>query len=199
MAFWDQWLAMNRQATMYEINASASHSRFKLKDTNSSNVTTSIDGESQNYNLDIYVSIFNVFGEYEKTDTDREAFGGGVGLRLFGTSSQTTNLTVRYGYRKLTDLPTAEYWENQFAEGALQLYLVKFMGLGGKYRMYFPGKSNLGSSLEGTRATGGVFFEMLLFRIFADYYQEPIVYKDAAGVISKQQREGYDAGVRFYF
>ncbi len=198
-AFWDQWLAMNRQATIYESNLSASHSRFELKSTDASGLITKTDGDSQNYGLDFYITIFNIFGEYEKTNANREAYGGGIGLRIFGTSSQTTNLALKAGWRKLTDLRSTESWENTFAEGAMQLYLLKFMGFHGKYRMYFPAESNMGNTLEGTRSTAGVFFEAMIFRIFADYYQEPISFKDANGVKTKEQREGYDAGIKLYF
>lgn len=199
IAFWDHWLAMNRQATIYENILSASHSRYELQTTDASGVVTRRDGDSANYSLDFYVTIFNLFGEYEKTSHNQEAFGGGIGLRLFGTSSQSTTLTARTGWRKSTDFSTHEAWENTFAEGALQLYLMKFMGIHGKYRMIFPAESNLGNKLEGSRATGGVFFETMVFRVFADYYQEPLRYKDASGVITKKQREGYDAGIRLYF
>lgn len=199
IAFWDQWLAMNRQATTYESYLSASHSRFTQKNTDASGISAEVDGDSQNYSIDLYITIFNIFGEYERTNGNREVYGGGIGLRLFGTSSQSTNLALKGGWRKTSDLRTPETWENTFAEGALQLYLLKFMGLQGKYRLLFPAKSDRENTMQGTRVTGGVFFEMSIFRIFADYYQEPLQYKDANGVITKQQREGYDAGIKFYF
>lgn len=199
MAFWDHWLAMNRQATIYESNLGASHSRFDVENKSATGVITKSDGDSQRYDLDFYITIFNLFAEYEKTDASLESYGGGIGLRIFGTSSQTTNIALKTGWRKLSDLGTTERWENTFAEAALQLYLVKFMGLQGKYRMIFPSESNQGNTLEGTRVTGGVFFEAMIFRIFADYYQEPLRFKDSSGVITREQREGYDAGIKFFF
>ncbi len=199
IAFWDHWLAMNRQATMYEFNLGASHSRYELKTMPAFGVITKENQESQRYDLDFYVTIFNLFGEYEKTSAGAESYGGGLGFRIFGTSSQTTNIVLKFGWRKLTELDTGEHWENTFAESALQLYLVSFMGFEGKYRLIFPSDSSLGTKMGGTRVTGGVFFEAMIFRIFANYYQEPLRLVDSSGAVSDQQREGYDAGIRLFF
>lgn len=198
-AFWDQWLAMNRQATTYESNFSAAHSRFDIQTESATGVIGKDDGDGQVYGADFYITIFNVHGEYEKTSGNQESYGGGIGLRIFGTSSQTTTIALKGGWRRLTDLSTSEKWENTFAEAQMQLYLLKFMGLAGKYRFYQPATSKSDNTLSGSRTTGGVFVEGMIFRIFADYYQEPMNLKDAAGLTSKISREGYEAGLKFYF
>lgn len=198
-AFWDQWLAMNRQATTYESNFSAAHSRFDIQITDPAQVIIKDDGDGQVYGADFYITIFNIHGEYEKTSGNQEAYGGGIGLRIFGTSSQTTNIALKGGFRKLTDLSTSEAWNNTFGEAQIQLYLLKFMGLSGKYRFYSPATSKLENTLVGSRTTGGIFLEGMIFRLFADYYQEPMRLKDAAGAETKIDREGYEAGLKFYF
>lgn len=195
----DQWLAMNRSATVFESIMSGGHSNYKLKNTDASGVETEVSRESQAYQLDLYLSIFNFFGEYEKTSDDREEYGGGAGLRFFGTSSQTTSLLARYGWRKRQDLLTSEVWENQFAEGQLQLYLIGNFGLNGSYRYYFPKRSNQGREFVGTRASAGAFVEFMLFRIFGEAYQEPVEFTDANGVTTKEERRGLTGGLKLYF
>lgn len=197
MSLMDQWLAMNKSANIFEFNPSAAHGRYTLK-TADATATTSVDQDFQAYALDIYVTIFNLYGEYEKTSAQREAYGGAVGFRLLGTSSQTTNLVARYGWRQTMELQTQEEWENRFAEGQLQLYILKSFGLQGRYRYYFPSDSNLGQRLEGHRVSGGAFIDLFVMRIFGDYFQEPLELT-SNGSVTKVERQGYEAGVRFYF
>lgn len=195
----DQWLALNRSATFYEMIAGGAHNRYTLKSTDAGGVSTSQSRDAQTYTLDLYFTIFNLYGEYEKTSDHRESYGGAAGFRLFGTSSQTTALLARYGWRKLSNLETQEVWENQFAEGDLQLYIFKNFGIHGRYRHFFPNKSNLGNDLSGSRTTAGAFLEAMLFRVYGDYYLEPVEYKDATGVLTKEQREGYEVGLKLFF
>lgn len=199
MSLADQWLAMNRTASFFEMNAAGAHSKFTIKNTDALGVKTERESDSAVYHLDLYFSIFNLYGEYEKWSDHRESWGGAAGLRLFGTSSQTTAFLARYGWRKLTKLDTQEVWENLFVEGDLQLYFVRFFGVHGRYRKVMPAKSNLGNTLEGTRATGGAFIEFREFRIYGDYFQEPMEFKDANGVKTKEERSGYEVGLKLYF
>lgn len=193
----DHWLAMNRSANIFETNLSGGINNYKLK-TSSGAATTSTNHDSQAYQLDFYISLFNITGEYEKTDNDIEAYGGALGLRLFGNSSQTTNLVARYGLRKLQNLDSQESWDNQYAEGQLQLYIVSFFGLTGKYRYYFPDESKLGNKLEGSRSTAGAFLEFGILRLYGEAYQEPMV-ATMSGVKVNQKREGFEYGAKLFF
>jgi hypothetical protein len=199
IAWWDNWLAMNRSATIFETNIGAAHNKYTLTSTSAAGVETEAGSDAQVYNLDFYVTIVNLYGEYERTSDGRESWSGAGGLRLFGTSSQTTSLLGRYGWRKSTDLATQEVWENLWAEGELQIYVLSFFGLEGRYRQIFSNKSNLGNSLEGSRTTAGAFIEFLAFRIFGDVYQEPVELKSSVGVVTKEERRGYEAGLKIYF
>ncbi len=202
MALLDQWLAFNRSANWFELNLGTERGRLKLKNTDNSSVTTTINQDSERYQMDLYLSIFNLYGEYEKTSDEvkeGENYGGALGLRLFGTSSQTTSLVARYGYQKRRDLTAQEEWETQYGEGHLQLYLIKAFGLQGQYRHYFPKKSNLGTEMSGYRATAGLFMEIVIFRIYANAFQEPLTYTAADGTVTKQDRSGIEGGVRLFF
>jgi hypothetical protein len=201
MSLLDQWLAMNRSANWFELNLSSTRGRLKLKNE-TGNVTTTINQDHEAYHADMYISFINLSGEYEKHDGENnksENYGGALGFRLLGTSSQTTSLTARYGWRKLRNLIDQEEWENQYAEGHLQLYLISAFGIQGQYRHYFPNKSNYGTELKGYRATAGAFLEFLIFRIYGNAYQEPIERTASDGTITKSDRSGIEGGVKLFF
>lgn len=198
VALMDHWLALNRSANWFELNAGATRGRLKLKSETGA-ITTTVNQDVQTYHLDMYLSILNIRGEYDKYGDEREAYGGALGLRLLGTSSQTTNLIARYGWRKTNNLVSQEVWENQYAEGNLQIYLVKAFGLNGAYRHYFPADSNKGTSLKGYRATAGAFLEFLIFRVYANAFQEPLERRASDGTVTKDDRSGIEGGVRLFF
>lgn len=192
----DQWLAMNRAGDGWlEFNPSASHQSYTVKTTDASGSVTKTK-DSQKYTADMYLSILNLYGEYEKSSDNIEEYGGAVGLRLFGTSSQSTFLAARYGFLRRQNLTTQERWDNPFVEGQLQLYIISQFGLNGQYRYFFPRESNQGTRLEGHRVTAGAFIEMGILRVFANYYQQPM--NVGTGGVQKEERTGYEAGVRFY-
>jgi len=192
----DQWLAMNRAAgPLLELNLAGGWNRYKVK---TSGASATVEHDSQSYQLDTYFSIFNVMGEYEKTDDSLESYAGAVGLRLLGASSQTTNLVARYGLRQRTDLGTGEVWKNTFAEGQLQLYLVSAFGLQGKYRYFFPHDSSRGNRLAGHRATAGAFLEFGLARLFANFFQEPME-STSGGAVSERDSRGLEYGLKLFF
>lgn len=193
----DQWLALNRAGGgWFEFNPSAAHQSYKVKTTDASG-TVSATKDSQKYTADMYLSILNLYGEYEKSSDGIEEYGGAAGLRLFGTSSQSTFIVARYGFLHRQNLVTQERWDNPYVEGQLQLYIIPQFGLNGQYRYFFPRESNQGTRLEGHRVTAGAFVEMGILRVFANYYQQPL--KLGAGGSVQEDREGYEAGARFYF
>ena len=202
MSLADSWLAMNTAANLFELNLSGAVGNFEIKSTDSAQVVTTIDQEAQTYQAEMYIAFVSLLGEYEATSTTietGEAYAGALGLRLFGTSSQTTSLVARYGLRKIRNLTTQESWENQFAEALLQLYVFRHFGFQGSYRHYFAGESNLGTTLSGSRTSGGAFLEFFILRIFANAFQEPTERKASDDSISKQDRSGVEVGLKLLF
>ena len=193
----DQWLALNSKSDWFEMNVGGASQQYKLK-SETGGVSTSTDQTAQTYVADLYLSLLNLNGQYTKSDDNKESYGGAAGLRLLGASAQSTNLIVRYGWRKLLDLKIPEIWENQYAEGALQLYIFTEFGLTGNYRYYFPADSNRGTRLEGRKVTAGVFFEFSIFRISANYFQEPLELS-SNGVVTKQNTDGFEGGLKLFF
>lgn len=192
----DQWLAANRSKSSFEFNPSAAHSRYTIRSQDTSG-SASVTSDSQVYRLDTNISILNLTGEYEKSSLNLEEYGGAAGLRFLGDGSRSTGLVGRYGWRRRQDLTTQERWDNQYAEGQLQLYIISAFGLNGQYRHYFPSTSNLGNRLEGHKLTAGAFIELGVFRLYANYVKEPLTFKNGAAE-TKQSREGYDAGLKIH-
>lgn len=193
----DQWLAMNRSQNWFELNLGGGYTAYRRR-------TVDIDGALETrhsgaaYHADMYLSIFNVFGEYEITEDRVESYGGGAGLRLLGTSSQTTGLVLRYGWRKRQNLPQLEAWENEYVEALMQLYVFKGFGVTAKYRHYGPGKSNSGHDYDGVRLTAGTFIEYGILRAYVDFYREP-THVDRGGEVTEERRDGQEYGLRFHF
>ncbi len=193
----DQWLALHSSSNDFELNLSAASEAYQLK-IDTSGTITSTNQYGQVYRAEFFASIFNIAGEFEKTNEYHEAFGGAGGLRLLGTSSQSTSLVARYGWRRLNDFAAREHWESQYAEGLLRIYIFSFFGIDGSYRHYLPATSNLDGKLAGHRATGGTFIEVSILRIFAQYFAETMPLTTAAGT-AKNERTGFEAGVTLLF
>jgi hypothetical protein len=197
MSLADTWLALHHQVNWFEFDPFAAHKRYTLKVTDV-NGTATYDQDAQEYGANMYIGILNLAGEYEKTSSSIESYGGAVGLRLMGVSAQSTSLVGRYGFQHRQDLKTQEKWDNPYAEGELQLYIIKSFGLSGKYRYYFPDTSNLGTRRQGHSLQGGAFIDLGVLRLFANATEEPIE-MSSQGSVTQDRREGYDAGVQFFF
>ena len=194
----DQWLALHSSSSWFDLAISGQQTSFDVKSTGASGTATKTKDGGQIYEVDMYLSIFNLNGEYEKRSDDIESYAGALGVRIFGTSAQTTNLVLRYGLQETKNLRTKEHWDNQYAEGQLQLYVIQQFGLEGKYRYFFPDTNGQGNKLSGSKLTAGAFAEFGILRIYADYFQEPIEISNN-GAVTKQDRTGFQYGVKLFF
>lgn len=195
----DMWLAMNRSKNWLEFALGGGPVNYTYR-TDNGTATTSTSQTSQSYQAALFFSILGIQAEYEKTNHDLTLYSGAVALRLFGTSQQDTNLTIKYGIRKTVDssLTPEQEWSNQFGEASLNLYLISVFGLSGDYRQYFPDESSNGTDLRGRSWKAGVFLDFNLLRIFGDYFEENLE-SSVSGVVTKKDRTGFEYGARFYF
>lgn len=195
----DMWLSVNRSSSLFEAALSGGPVSYRYR-TTSGGTSTSSDKTSQAYRLSLFVSIFGIEGEYEETNHDTKSYGGNVAIRLLGNSIQSTHLTVKYGLQTRIDSSGTpeEKWSNQFAEADLNVYLIKYFGLKGEYRYYFPDKSSQGTDLQGDRTTAGVFIDVGMLRLYGDYFQEKLKYETATTVTDKK-RDGYEYGAKLFF
>jgi hypothetical protein len=199
MALMDQWLALHRSSGWFEADLGGTQGRYGLVSVDAEGAAAKVSHDRITSELNLNALIFNLHGEYERTGANEQAYGGAAGIRLLGTTPQTTSLLARYGWRRFHNQTTAEHWDNLYAEGELQLYIFRWLGLKGNYRHYFPATSNFGQRLAGHRATGEVFFEFSIFRLFADYWVEPVTLTSSEGSSVSQTREGYQGGLRLFF
>ena len=167
-------LALDRNTDWFEINV-----RARAGQTRRPGQPTE---DQRQIDLDAYLLIFNLHGEWERTSARREATAAAVGVRLLGTSTRTTNLVVRYGWSHQKDEDVAAgSFERRFVEGQAQLYVGRHFGLEGGYRHYEP---------KGARVEGGLFVELLPVRVSAGYQREKI---------DGTTREVYNGGVKAFF
>lgn len=194
----DEWLAMHKSRHIAELALGGAYEKYAFKTDNGTS-TTNTPLSAQLFNADFYLTLFNVYGEYQKTDDGIESFAWAGGLRILGSSVQTTALVARYGIRHLDNLQTQEIWQNPFAEGVFQLYICSAFGLSAAYRYYFSAKSNQGDSMSGHKVSAGAFIESGFIRLYGEYYQEPFQITSSTGAPSTQESDGIQAGAKFMF
>lgn len=197
MAFWDQWLAMNRSVPYFDLSLSGARTVYDLKTLTPSQST--IDRYASHiFEVDLSIFFLNLIVEYEDMNHDRKAKAAACGIRWFGTSSQSTSLNTRYGVREWEDELTREQSSTPFAEGQLQIYVTGFLGVKGRYRKLFEDTTNQSRKVKGDRASYGVFAEAIIFRAYVEYFTEQFDF-DPGGQFQRETREGYDGGLKIFF
>ena len=189
----DQWLALNRQANLFELNFEGSQSQYEI-DVGG----TPTDFEVDRYSVQMWISIFGLQYTWEESDEDWEAESGQLNIRLFGQSTQTTNLTLHYGVRQVEYFNPANEYNNQYGGVNLNLYIVSFFGLEGMYRKYLTAKDSNDVEVEGERSEYGAFIDVSFVRIYGNAFVDK-TYRTSGGTTNMETREGVDAGVKFYF
>lgn len=196
----DHWLGLNGSAVKFESILSGGSLQYNTTSTNGSGVKVKSSESITSGKFSLFYTIFGLEGEYEKSNKDWNSTSGMFSIRLLGSSQQNTNLTASYGIRKKAYTgDTPETFQNQFAQGSLNLYIVEFFGIDGSYRSYFNNKSSLQRDFKGTRITGGVFFEVGFFRIYGQFNQEMSEITPADGsAATKEDRQGFDVGAKIF-
>lgn len=204
IALADQWLALHRSSPVLDVNLRGGVQRLRVRETLDGGAPTVRSEDTQSYGLQLNALIFNLAADYEKTERTLERFNGAVGIRLLGISSQTTNLTARYGWQRRLDLSGPEHWDTPFVEGEVQVYIFSALGLSSSYRSLIAQTSDRGTDLSGFRFSAGLFVEVIAFRLFAEYVseEERLLAAAAASGTSGDRRargEGGRVGLRLFF
>lgn len=195
----NQWLALNtnyamNEGVLYDFYLGGGGGEFDFTGDQ-----IPIDEEKEklyNYFGAFYISILGLEYRYEKSKEVYSQNEGNLDFRLFGTSTQTTNLVLQYGIRALKEFQFGEF-EQQFAGGYLQLYIFRFLGLEGRYRNYFWNTMEDGTmKMRSERWDYGVFLEKSFFRIFGTIFQETFTYENPT---LSQERKGVNVGLRINF
>jgi hypothetical protein len=193
----DMWLAINTPSP-YEFMFGGSFLQYdKISTTNNVGVTQrykSYDGE-----VHAYATLVGITALYQ--NNNEEGFSdvtGQFNLRLFGTSTQSSNIILHYGLRTRT-AHNDSYRLNQLYPGiTLQIYLMKLFGIYGNYHAYSPITESFYGDTSADELNAGIFIEYGLLRIFGNYYNDRQNSK-LNGIETQLDRKGTKVGLQFHF
>lgn len=147
--------------------------------------------EVQDINFTAYASIVGLSYSHIQGQNNATGYNAEFLLRLLGTSTQNTNLTLGYGIMNRSN------FENPYATASLTFYLFKHFGLYAKYN-HIPSETNsAGEDVSGTSTQYQAFIDYGILRIFFGTFSENLEFK-AAGT-TKLDTTGSQIGVNFYF
>ena len=196
MRLQDRWLALHTSDTVYEGFFGGGYSVIG----NSLNDADLNDVQAPEAHFGFYNRIFGVQGRWVDEGLESgTGFDASIHLRILGGSMQNTNITLGYGLRDRNETFNAleQKYANQYAEALMNFYIFSFVGVKGTYRHLFANELG-GITLSGNRLEGGLFIDISLFQLFLNYYIESLTFSES-GVETNVGREGYTAGMRFYF
>ena len=157
----DQWLALNTKKTFFEGNFG--FQMIDLKRANQANLQSKVTGTSANASL-----YFKMLGlDYREVWIDNNASEYyGLNLILLGSSLQSTNLRLSYGQRQINFEGVGKVKHGLWGPH-LDLYLLSFIGVSGKYQKYTSSelKGNPATELSGEISSVGAFLEFGPIRI----------------------------------
>ncbi len=193
----DHWLLSNRKTQVFDFMFGGGNSKFLLKTESQTEIDRSWN-QGAFAQTAFYVYMLGVEGSYEKYNPGRDLVQSSLNLRILGSHLQSTRLIVKYGFRELKIEEDQEKWLSHFAEADLNIYLFRGFGLQGRYQHIIPKVSNEDVELKGHRVSGGAFIELGVLRIFGEYFEEPLEFKNLQNEVSKELRQGYQIGALFY-
>ncbi len=195
----NQWLAFHSggsDGVLYDFYLGGGGGEFKMTGDNIPVDQQDVKEKEYNFFGAFYISLIGIEYRYEKSNVVYSQDEGNVDLRIFGTSTQTTNLVLQYGVRNLNEIQFGKF-QQQFAGGYLGIYIFRFLGIEGRYRNYFWNTVQEGDmKMMSQRFDYGVFLEVQFLRIFANIFQEKFDYENPELV---QERNGLNLGIRINF
>lgn len=193
----DMWLAIHTP-TPYEFMFGGSLFQYDAVATTNLIPTTqrikSYDGE-----VHAYASLVGISGMYQ--NNNEEGFNdvtGQFNLRLFGTSTQSSNIVLHYGLRTRTAFDQSYRLNQLYPAVTLQIYLMKLFGIYSNYKVFTPVTENFYGETSGDELTAGLFIEYGLLRVFGNYYNERQNSK-LNGIETTLDRKGTKVGLQFHF
>lgn len=197
-ALMDMWLSINTPSP-YEFMLGGSLLQYKNNLTTnnlpvSENSYSSYEGE-----IHAYAKLVGVTAQYMNNSEERFSdVTGQFNLRLFGVSTQSTNITLHYGLRTRSAHDGSYRLNQQYPALTFQLYLMKYFGIYSHYRYFLPVSEGFYGDTQTDELTAGLFIEYGIIRIFGNMYQERQNSK-LNGVESNLERKGSKMGIQFHF
>lgn len=195
-ALMDQWLQMNSPSP-YEFFIRGESFNYETK----IDIDPKISYNSNSGAVAAYASIVGLQAEYE--NSIKEGLNDVVGFlnfRILGSELQSTSLTLSVGQRtrQFEYLNLDRSVKNIATQAHLNLYLTKYFGLKGLYRLYLPNEdANLGN-IYGYLTEGGIYIDFSRIRVFGDYFEDVQRMTPTSGDV-KIRRHGIKTGLQIFF
>lgn len=195
----DGWLNSNRNPpSYYEVFMGADYSKLErtiFTGPAGPSVTTD-DISSKSVHTGMFVSIFGIYGRYEKSnDSERRSWDVLAQLRLLGTSDQASNIVLFYGLKDLT--LSLDKTQHQQAGGYLTMYVLRSWAVQGRYAHFFKDTTDWGADLTGRRIEASTWVEYGPIRFYGTYFKEPLEHS-FGGNVTTTTFEGFSIGIRTY-
>ncbi len=196
-ALMDMWLSINTPSP-YEFMIGIGQAHY---DTNSTTQqitqttsTGAFDGE-----MHAYAKYVGVSAQYtNNTELGFNDLTGQFNLRLFGVSTQSTNITLHYGLRTRTANDGSYRLNQLYPAATFQIYLTRYFGLYSNYKYFMPYSESFWGDTKGDELTAGIFIEYGIIRLFGNYYNER--QNSILNNIETQiDRKGTKVGLQFHF
>lgn len=191
----DMWLSVNSPSP-FEFMIGANYRDFR---TENSSLVTEEKFNSYQGELAAYAQLVGIGVEYENnTEEGYNQLAGMVNLRLLGNSIQNTSLTLHLGQNSLSSAGT--HIKQEFGQVSLQLYLMRYFGIDGRYRHYLAKDYGPTGELDGSLTEVGLFIDFNAFRIYGNWFQNIQNTKIPAAIDpSKIERTGIKTGFKIFF
>jgi hypothetical protein len=193
----DMWLAINTP-TPYEFMLGGSLLQYDLVST-TNNISSAQRFKSYDGQIHAYANIVGITAQYQNNNEDGyNDVTGQFNLRIFGTSTQSSHITLHYGLRTRTAANGSYRLNQMYPSVTLQIYLMKLFGIYGNYRSYMPTSESFYGDTTGDELNAGIFIEYGILRVFGNYYNERQNSK-LNNLETTLDRKGTKIGLQFHF
>ncbi|PWU12809.1 MAG: hypothetical protein C5B49_15820 [Bdellovibrio sp.] len=146
-----------------------------------------------------YALVLGLEVDYENNWDERyNDLLGMLNVRVAGNSNQSTHLNVGFGLRSRNGDPNVQILGQSVAGAELEIYIEHHSGIRGSYRYDLPKTDPVLGTVSGHRAEAGVFFEILNFRFFGNWFTEDFD-NMISGNATNRTRTGWQYGLKTFF
>lgn len=199
----DLWLSLNSPSP-YELMLGVGYKSYSTEISSPASNESYVSAAGE---FSAYAQIFGLTAEYENNSSEKyNDLAGLFNLRVFGSSVQSSAITLHYGLRTRTmngplapagnDIRLAQ----QFGQVSLQLYLRKYFGIDGQYRFYLPTTEESLGDVKSDEFEAGAFIDFQGLRIYGSYFKEKNqTTAPSTGAVVNTDRTGIRSGIKIFF